>query len=422
MVHSEDLGGTKFFKVLGLDSIREVLASSFLFSVGVLLQAASLGKHVFDITGRPIDIGLMGLAEFLPIFLLVFVSGSIVDRFDRKKIVLLAMTGELLCSLFLVWYSTTRPVSAIPLFACGLIFGTCRAFWSPAMRSMYPMLVPAGDLPSIVAISSGVWTAAMIIGPAISGFLYSLDQSLPYTTTAVLSCLGIISFMRVKLPIAKNLESRDRSKTLRSAMEGLHFIRRTPILLAAISLDLFAVLFGGAIALLPVIAEEQLHVGDVAYGWLRASAGIGAGAMALLLSIKPLRRNVGKALLLAVGIFGIGTIVLGTTHTYWIAFAAVLILSAADMVSVFIRGTIVPLVTPDSKRGRVSAVENVFIGATNELGAFESGAASQAFGTPAAVIGGGVATLGVVAVWWFGFKPLRDIDMFSDLDAPENPV
>ena len=422
MADSENLGGTKFFKVLGLDSIREALASSFLFSVGVLLQAASLGKHVFDITGRPIDIGFMGLAEFLPIFLLVFVSGSIVDRFNRKKIVLLAMTGELLCSLFLVWYSTTGPVSVLPLFACGLIFGTCRSFWSPAMRSIYPMLVPAGDLPSIVAISSGVWTAAMIIGPAISGFLYSLDQSLPYTITAVLSCLGIISFMRVKLPIAKNLESRDRSITLRSAMEGLHFIRRTPILLAAISLDLFAVLFGGAIALLPVIAEEQLHVGDVAYGWLRASAGIGAAAMALLLSIKPLRRNVGKALLLAVGIFGIGTIVLGTTHTYWIAFGAVLILSAADMVSVFIRGSIVPLVTPDSKRGRVSAVENVFIGATNELGAFESGVASQAFGTPAAVIGGGVATLGVVAVWWFGFKPLRDIDMFSDLDAPENPV
>ena len=134
MVNSEDLGSTKFFKVLGLDSIREALASSFLFSVGVLLQAASLGKHVFDITGRPIDIGFMGLAEFLPIFLLVFVSGSIVDRFDRKKIVLLAMTCELLCSLFLVWYSTTRPVSAVPLFACGLIFGTCRSFWSPAMR------------------------------------------------------------------------------------------------------------------------------------------------------------------------------------------------------------------------------------------------------------------------------------------------
>ncbi len=208
---------------------------------------------------------------------------------------------------------------------------------------------------------------------------------------------------------------------MRSATEGIHFIRRTPILLAAISLDLFAVLFGGAVALLPAIAENQLHVGDVAYGWLRAAGGIGAASMAAFLAIKPLRRNVGKALLVAVGIFGAGTIVLGSTSSYVIAFAAVLILSAADMVSVFVRGSIVPLVTPDEKRGRVSAVENVFIGATNELGAFESGVAAQAFGTPATVIGGGIATLGIVGVWWFGFPALRNIDQFSDLEAPENP-
>jgi predicted MFS family arabinose efflux permease len=192
-------------------------------------------------------------------------------------------------------------------------------------------------------------------------------------------------------------------------------------LLAAISLDLFAVLFGGAVALLPAIAENQLHVGDVAYGWLRAAGGIGAASMAAFLAIKPLRRNVGKALLVAVGVFGAGTIVLGSTSSYVIAFAAVLILSAADMVSVFVRGSIVPLVTPDEKRGRVSAVENVFIGATNELGAFESGVAAQAFGTPATVIGGGIATLGIVGVWWFGFPALRNIDQFSDLEAPENP-
>jgi MFS family permease len=208
---------------------------------------------------------------------------------------------------------------------------------------------------------------------------------------------------------------------LRSATEGLHFIRRTPILLAAISLDLFAVLFGGAVALLPAIAEEQLNVGDVAYGWLRAAGGIGAASMAAFLAIRPLRRHVGKVLLVAVAIFGAGTIVLGSTSSYVIAFAAVLILSAADMVSVFVRGSIVPLVTPDEKRGRVSAVENVFIGATNELGAFESGVAAQAFGTPATVIGGGIATLGIVGVWWFGFPALRDIDQFSDLEAPENP-
>jgi MFS family permease len=399
-----------------------MLGSSFAFHVGVSLQAATLGKHIFDVTGRAIDIGWLGLAEFGPIALLVLVSGSVADRFNRKHVAALALTGEMLCAIALVVYSLSGPTAVWPFFVIAVVFGTSRAFLAPATRAMYPMVAPDGGMPPIIAMSSGVWTSAMIIGPAASGFLYSVSPWVAYATTTGLIFVGIIGIMRVQFEREPTPRDPDEKATLRSAMEGLFFIRRTPILLAAISLDLFAVLFGGAIALLPVIAEEQLNVGDVAYGWLRASAGIGAATMALLLSIRPLRRNVGKALLIAVGIFGLGTIVLGTTHTYWVAFAAVLILSAADMVSVFIRGTIVPLVTPDSKRGRVSAVENVFIGATNELGAFESGVASQAFGTPAAVIGGGVATLGVVAVWWFGFKPLRDIDMFSDLDAPENPV
>ena len=408
--------------VLRYTNVRRMLGSSFAFHIGVSLQAATLGKHIFDITGRAIDIGWLGLAEFGPIALLVLVSGSVADRFNRKHVAALALAGEMLCAIALVVYSLSDPTAVWPFFVIAVAFGISRAFLSPATRAMYPMVAPAGGLPPIIAMSSGVWTSAMIVGPAASGFLYSVAPWVAYATTTALIFIGIIGIMRVQFEREPAPRDPDEKATLRSAMEGLFFIRRTPILLAAISLDLFAVLFGGAIALLPAIAEEQLHVGDVAYGWLRASAGIGAAAMALFLSFKPLRRNVGKALLIAVGIFGAGTIVLGATHTYWIAFAAVLILSAADMVSVFIRGSIVPLVTPDSKRGRVSAVENVFIGATNELGAFESGAASQAFGTPAAVIGGGVATLGVVAVWWFGFKPLRDIDMFTDLDAPENPV
>jgi len=408
--------------VLRYTNVRRMLGSSFAFHIGVSLQAATLGKHIFDITGRAIDIGWLGLAEFGPIALLVLVSGSVADRFNRKHVAALALAGEMLCAIALVVYSLSTPTAVWPFFVIAVAFGISRAFLSPATRAMYPMVAPDGGLPPIIAMSSGVWTSAMIVGPAASGFLYSVAPWVAYATTTALIFIGIIGIMRVQFEREPAPRDPDEKATLRSAMEGLFFIRRTPILLAAISLDLFAVLFGGAIALLPAIAEEQLHVGDVAYGWLRASAGIGAAAMALFLSFKPLRRNVGKALLIAVGIFGAGTIVLGATHTYWIAFAAVLILSAADMVSVFIRGSIVPLVTPDSKRGRVSAVENVFIGATNELGAFESGAASQAFGTPAAVIGGGVATLGVVAVWWFGFKPLRDIDMFTDLDAPENPV
>jgi MFS family permease len=408
--------------VLRFTNARRMLGSSFAFHIGVSLQAATLGKHIFDVTGRAIDIGWLGLAEFGPIALLVLVSGSVADRFNRKHVAALALAGEMCCAIALVVYSLSEPTAVWPFFLIAVVFGTSRAFLAPAVRAMYPMVAPDGGMPPIIAMSSGVWTSAMIIGPAASGFLYSVAPWVAYATTTALIFIGIIGIMRVRFEREPTPRDPDEKATLRSAMEGLYFIRRTPILLAAISLDLFAVLFGGAIALLPVIAEEQLNVGDVAYGWLRAAAGIGAAAMALLLSIRPLRRNVGKALLIAVGVFGVGTIVLGMTHTYWIAFAAVLILSAADMVSVFIRGTIVPLVTPDSKRGRVSAVENVFIGATNELGAFESGVASQAFGTPATVIGGGVATLGIVAVWWFGFKPLRDIDMFSDLDAPENPV
>jgi MFS family permease len=204
--------------------------------------------------------------------------------------------------------------------------------------------------------------------------------------------------------------------SLHSALEGLRFIRRTPILLAAISLDLFAVLFGGAVALLPVIAEERLGVGDVAYGWLRAAPGIGAGLMALFLASRPVKRRVGRTLLMTVGVFGLSTVLLGVTTSYVVAFIAVVVLSAADMVSVFIRSTLVPLVTPDDKRGRVMAVESVFIGATNELGAFESGVAAQALGTQTAVIGGGLATVGVVAVFSVFFPSLRRVDTFEELE------
>ncbi len=421
---NDQFGNTQLtaFDVLRYTNVRRMLGSGFAIYVGVMLQAATLGKHVFDKTGRAIDIGWLGLAEFLPIALFVFVSGSAADRYNRKHVAALSLCGELLCALGLVWYSIADPEAVWPIFVIGAIFGSCRAFLSPATRSIYPMVSPDGGLPPVIALSSGVWTSAMIIGPAASGFLYSVHPGFAYATTAALVIIGIIGIMRVQFLRPPIVRDPNDKPTLRSATEGLHFIRRTPILLAAISLDLFAVLFGGAVALLPAIAEEQLNVGDVAYGWLRAAGGIGAATMAIFLAIRPLRRNVGKALLIAVGVFGTSTIVLGSTSSYVIAFVAVVVLSAADMVSVFVRSSIVPLVTPDEKRGRVSAVENVFIGATNELGAFESGVAAQAFGTPATVIGGGIATLGIVGVWWFGFPTLRNIDQFSDLEAPENPA
>ena len=395
-----------------------IVANSALY-IGLMLQAATLGKHIYDITGREIDIGWLGLAEFLPVALLVFVAGTVADRYNRRRVAVLAMSGELLCSLALVFYSRTNPTSVAPMFMIAIAYGASRAFVSPAMRSIAPMIAPEHGLPQMVAMYSAVWTGAMIVGPAMSGFLYSAAPWIAYAASAALIALGMILISRIKLKVISEQATKTEKPTLHSAMEGLRFIRRTPILLAAISLDLFAVLFGGAIALLPVIAKDQLMVGDVAYGWLRAAVGIGAASTAAFLAVRPIRRNVGRAMLIAVGVFGAGTIVLGLTHNYWVAFFAVMVLSAGDMISVFVRGAIVPLVTPDDKRGRVSAVENVFIGATNELGAFESGAVSQLVGAKATVVGGGIATLGIVGIWWFKFKQLRDIDTFDELTTEQ---
>jgi|694.fasta_scaffold94646_2 MFS family permease len=392
-----------------------MLVYSAALSSGLMLQAAALGKNVYDITGREIDIGWIGLVEFLPAAFLVLVTGVVADRFARKRIVMIGVAGELATSLAMLFYARTNPTAVAPIFLIALLYGVARAFIAPAARSIWPSIAPPGGLPAVVALSSAAYTGAMIVGPAISGLLYSIDPWVAYAGSSVLITIGWLSFTRVKVPPVVTETPLERP-TLSDAVEGLRFIRRTPILLAAISLDLFAVLFGGAIALLPVIAEERLGVGDVAYGWLRASAGIGAALMAIFLAVRPVRTKVGHKLFFVVAVFGVGTVVLGLTRSYLVAFFAVLIISAADMVSVFIRGSIVPLVTPDEKRGRVLAVENVFIGASNELGAFESGVASQAVGAAGAVVGGGVATVGVAGLWWFMFPALRKVDRFSDLE------
>ena len=401
--------------VLRAPSVGAYIGANVLLYVGLSLQVTTLAKQVYDITRRELDLGFLGLAEFLPIALLVFVTGTVADRFNRKRISQLAMAGELSSALLLMWYASTEPTSVFPIFVIAILYGSSRAFLAPAMRPIAAAIAPEGRLPQMIALYSTVWTSAGIVGPAMSGFLYSASPVIAYGTGSVLILVALATFSSVRVPATQRGTEGSERPTLRSAVEGLSYIRRTPILFAAIALDLFAVLFGGAVALLPVIAEERLGVGNIAYGWLRAAAGIGAGGVALLLAVRPLRRHVGRWLLVAVAVFGVGTIVLGLTRTYWIAFVAMLVIHGADMVSVFVRGSIVPLVTPDDKRGRVSAVENVFIGATNELGAFESGVAAQAVGVPATVVGGGVLTLGVVGVWWVKFKQLRDVDRFEDL-------
>jgi len=427
------INGTR--DLLRVAPVRNLLGSSIFSSSGVLLQATVLGKQVYDITGRQLDIGLLGLAEFLPAILLVLVTGSIADRFNRKIVGAIAIGIEVISSIALGLYAMSEPTAVWPLFLIALFFGIARAFAAPAVRSIPPMVAPQGALPRTMAMYGATWTSAAIIGPAMSGFLYVISPALAYFVSAGLIAIGAFFLLAVVFPSVRDKVDADLSQpisdlpvddsvaeakrvkelSLRSAFEGLRFIRRTPILLAAISLDLFAVLFGGAVALLPVIAVERLGVGDVAYGWLRAAPGIGAALMALFLASRPVNRKVGRTLLTVVGVFGVATIVLGVTTSYIVAFIAVVVLAAADMVSVFIRSTLVPLVTPDEKRGRVMAVESVFIGATNELGAFESGVAAQFLGTQVAVIGGGIATVGVVAVYSVFFPALRSIDTFDEI-------
>ena len=268
-----------------------------------------------------------------------------------------------------------------------------------------------------MARQTAAWQGASIVGPVIGGFLYVVNVRLPYSFATLLLLVGAVSIMLLQ-PLQHAASALRRHSGLREAVEGVRFVRSQPILLGAISLDLFAVLFGGAVALLPAIAQNRLGVGAVGLGLLRAAIGIGAGTVTLVLVGRPVVRRVGRTLLVAVALFGVGTIVLGVTTSFVVAFIALAALSGADSVSVFIRSTLVPLVTPHDKRGRVLAVEAVFIGASNELGAFESGVAGQLLGPAAAVVLGGAATLGVAALWWTLFPALREVDRFPSSIEP----
>ena len=406
-------------------SVAVYLVAASLSAIGMFLQAAALGKQVFDITDSTFALGMLGLVEFMPALLLLPLTGSAADRFDRRRIGAIGFGVEVLTSILFLWYAATDPTSAIPIFGIAALFGTARAFVSPAVRSIPPLVAPDGALPRVIAIYATTWQIGLVIGPASSGLLYDIDPAVPYGVSAACFVVAGVAMLSLKVRRAQERTPPEQRATWHHAMEGLRFIRGRPVLLGAISLDLFAVLFGGAVALLPAIAEDRLHVGNVGYGWLRAAPGVGAVLISALLAIRPLRRRIGRSLLTAVAIFGAGTVVLGVTHDYTTAFIALVVLSGADAVSVFIRATIVPLATPDHMRGRVSAVENVFIGASNEVGAFESGVASTLIGVGPAVVLGGLATMGVVAVWSVVFPDLRDVDTFDDVADPgyrESPL
>jgi MFS family permease len=426
-----------------------------------MTQVTALGKQLYDLAGRDLDLGLLGLAEFLPAVALVAVTGTVADRVDRRRLVSLGLLGEMATSAGLAWYAASGHTATWPIFTLVVAFGCARAFVTPASRSMPPDLAPAGGLPRLVAFNTGCFQIALIGGPVMAGFLYLVDPAAPFVACAVIAALGAVAiqFARphrvhargptpltasdsvsfVELgdearpaetldslaqsesavadaagPAVESIEVESRRGRLHEAFEGLRVIRHNPVLLGAISLDLFAVLFGGAVALLPALAENRLGVDAVGLGWLRAATGIGAAVVTVAMGVRPVRRHIGRKLYLVVALFGVFTIALGLTRSFAVAFVCLLLLSAADSVSVFIRATLVPLVAPSQARGRVMAVEGVFLGASNELGAFESGVAGQVLGTSGAVVLGGAATLGVVGVWVVAFPTLGRMDRFPD--------
>jgi hypothetical protein len=409
-------------------SIVAMILCVFCSACASLITVTALGVQIYDLTHRELDLGLLGLAEFAPSALLVLVTGTIADRYHRARVSSIAAALEAVTAVGLALYAWSNPTSALPIFAFVVGFGIGRAFHAPANRALPADIVTPLQLPWLTSRRAIAWQTAVIVGPVIAGFLYVVDPAVPYVAAAAFLVVASVSMLFVRTtapapavpdPLEDMAAAADPTLAappvngrLREAFEGLRFIRRSPILLGAISLDLFAVLFGGAIALLPAIAEDRLGVGAVGLGWLRAAGGIGAAAVTIVIAARPISRRVGPVLLISVAVFGAFTVILGATTVYAVAFICMAVLSGADSISVFIRSTLVPLVTPFDKRGRVLAVESVFIGASNELGAFESGVAGQLLGAPGAVVLGGAATLLIAGGYFAAFPALRNVDRF----------
>jgi MFS family permease len=402
-------------KLLAHGRFARYLAARTAVSIAVQMQTVAVGWQIYSITRDPLDLGLIGLSQFLPFVLLVLPAGQVADRRNRARILSACFTLELACALLLLAFTLSGLAVAWPVFAVMVLFGMARAFAMPAGQAILPNLVPPALFSRAVAVQSSTWQLSTIIGPAIGGFVYLLGPEAVYGSVAALLAAAIVLMLGVRTaPPAPSAEP-DSWHTL---LEGLRFVWRRKIILGAVSLDLFAVLFGGAVALLPAYASDILDIGPAGFGWLRAAPGIGAAIVALALAWRPITQHVGAKMFAGVAVFGVATVVFGVSESFVLSLAALVILGGADMVSVYIRHMLVQLETPDAIRGRVSAVNAVFIGASNELGEFESGLTAAWWGLKPAVVVGGVASVAIAGLWTRWFSALRRMDRFPEPETP----
>lgn len=386
--------------------------SRFLGAFATQILSVAVGWQMYDETGSAFFLGMIGLVQFLPSLLLILVTGSVADRYNRRAIVASCMVVSALCGGALLLLTLFDAFEPVLVFGILVVFGIERAFNAPAVQSLAPNLVPPEDLGNAVAWNSSSWQTASIVGPVVGGLLYGVSASLAYTVSFVFFIGAAVLVFMVAKPAQR---SPSKAVSWDTILAGFRFIFREKVVLGAISLDLFAVLLGGAIALMPVFARDILTLGPLGLGLLRAAPGVGAILVAVALASFPVRHNAGVFMFIGVALFGAGTIVFGLSETAWLSIAALMLMGAADMASVYVRETLIALWTPDEVRGRVNAVNMVFVGASNELGEFRAGTMAHLVGPVAAVVIGGAGTLAVAVVWALGFPQLRKID---SLEAP----
>jgi MFS family permease len=377
--------------------------SSFAFQIA----AVAVGWQIYALTNSAFDLGMAGLTQFIPMAVLTFAAGHAADRYPRKRVVQICQMVEGLTAAVLAWGSFAGWLTVPVIFAAVALFGGARAFESPAAASLLPGVVPQGVFQKATALASGAFQIASITGPALGGLAYAVSPVLPY---AVMACFWLLSSLlnasiRLERPVAPK-----EPPTLKALFAGVGFVRRNPAILGTISLDLFAVLLGGATALLPIYARDILHTGPWGLGVLRSAPAAGALVTTLLIARRPLTRRVGLRMFQAVIVFGVATCVFAVSHLLWLSLVALIIMGAADTISVVIRLSLVQLRTPDDMRGRVSAVNFLFINASNQLGEFESGVTAALIGAIPAALLGGIGTVLVALLWMKLFPTLRDVE------------
>ena len=378
----------------------------FLATFSTQIVSVAVGWQVYDLTRDPFDLGLVGIIQFIPSLLLVLFTGAIADRFGRRLIMGLAAVLEAACALALLLLSLRGLTGVVPIFVVLAVFGVARAFFGPAAASLVANLVPPKDFANAVAWNSSAWQTATIVGPVAGGLLYGVSAEAAYGVATLLMLASAMLIFSIPKPAQRTGAERPSLDTL---FAGFRYIWSEKVVLGAISLDLFAVLLSGAFALLPVYARDILELGPWGLGLLRAAPGIGAILVTVWLAGHPLRDHAGRIMLIFVGLFGVFTIVFGVSTVVWLSIFALAMLGATDMVSVYVRETLIQLWTPDEVRGRVNAVNMVFVGASNELGEFRAGTMAYYIGTVPAVVFGGVGAIAVAGLWAWLFPKLRNI-------------